>query len=262
MGLDEIKKNLNKLEPGTALVFGFGSAFLALCTIGFFVMLGLLANGKLGGRGATAVANEPSSSAIDANTKQQGNEELIGPAGEVKTVTARDHVRGNKNAKVTLIEYSDFECPYSKRFHETLKQVMPEYQDRVKFVYRHWALSFHPNAKKEAEAAECVYEINGHDKFWQFADAIYERTQSGGTGFALADLPKLATELGVNQSRFETCLKSGKYGGYVDETGGDAQAAGITGTPGIILIDAAGEKKIIKGALPSELLKQVIDQAF
>lgn len=262
MSLDEIKNNLNQLKPGTALGLGFGAAFLALCTIGFFVMLALVANGKLGGRGAAVTTNEPASAVADANTNQPGTEELTGPAGEVKPVTARDHVRGNKDAKVTLIEYSDFECPYCKRFHETLKQVMAEYQDRVKLVYRHWPLSFHANAKKEAEASECVYELGGHDKFWQFADAIYERTQSGGTGFALTDLPKLAVELGLNQSRFETCLNGDKYGSYVDQSGQDAQTAGITGTPGIILIDAKGEKKVIKGALPLELMKQVLDQAL
>lgn len=261
MGLDEIKNNLNQLKPSTALGLGFSAAFLALCTIGFFVMLVLLANGKLVGRGIVTAVNEPAN--VNANSDQPpGTQDLTGPAGEVKAVTDRDHVRGAKNAKVTLIEYSDFECPYCKRFHETLKQVMAEYQDRVKLVYRHWALSFHANAKKEAEATECAYELGGHDKFWQFANAIYERTQSGGTGFALTDLPKLAVELGLNQARFETCLNGGKYGSFVDQSGQDAQTAGISGTPGIIIVDARGEKKIIKGALPLDMMKQVIDAAF
>jgi protein-disulfide isomerase len=182
--------------------------------------------------------------------------------GKVAEITDKDHMRGNKDAKVTLVEYSDLECPFCQRFHVTMVDLMKTYGDKVKWVYRHYPLSFHANAQKEAEAAECVAELGGHDKFWEFIDAIFEKSTTGGTGFALDKLGPLAAELGVNQAQFQSCLDSGKYAQLVKDQTADGTQAGVSGTPSTFIIDAKGNSQVVVGAQPVESLKTLIDEAL
>ncbi|MEK9159013.1 MAG: thioredoxin domain-containing protein [Patescibacteria group bacterium] len=264
MCYEEVKKMFNSLSPVTSFCLGLVAAVLVLCTIGFFVLVYLLVGGNMRLAGSDnnnkkVVEMPPQNNPGPGNSADQN---LTEQAGEVKSLTGRDHVRGDNNAKITLIEYSDYECPFCKRFHQTMKDVLAAYPGQVKWVYRHWPLNFHANAAKESEAAECAYELGGHNKFWEYTDKIYERTTANGTGFALENLPKLAVELGLDETKFEECLKSGKYKAYVDQALAEGSAAGVQGTPGIILIDAKGNKELIKGALPLELMKQVIDKAL
>lgn len=263
MCYEEIKKAFQTLSPKTAFWLGFVGAILVTGTIGFVVLLGLVLKGNLGlAEGARGGATPQIAAQNQAANPSPADDELTEPAGTVTPVSSRDHIRGASGAKVILIEYSDFECPFCKRFHNTMKQVLEAYPGKVKWIYRHFPLGFHANAQKEAEATECAYELGGHEKFWQYADEVYERTTSNGTGFALADLPKLAKELSLNQQNFETCLNSGKYQDFINQSVSQAQAAGIQGTPGIILIPAKGESRLIKGALPLEMMKQIIDEAL
>lgn len=209
---------------------------------------------KLGGiqTGGNAAPNQPTVQAPKAPTEPQ--------AGPVDPLKAEDHVRGDRNARVLLIEYSDLECPFCKRFHPTAKQILDTYKGQVAWVYRHFPLSFHANAQKEAEAIECANEQGGNDAFWKYTDAIFERTTSNGTGFALDNLVPLARELGLNEAQFKNCLDNGKYTAHVkaDEDGGTK--AGVTGTPGNILLDIKTKKtKLIPGALPFDQFKTAID---
>ena len=88
-------------------------------------------------------------------------------------VISSDHFRGNKNASVKLIEYSDFQCPYCQRFHPTMQQMLSEYSDKVAWIYRHFPLdSIHPQARPAALASECVFELGGDEAFWKFADEV------------------------------------------------------------------------------------------
>ncbi len=174
-------------------------------------------------------------------------------------ITNKDHIRGNKDAKIMLVEYSDYECPFCKRFHETMNQVMQEYGSDVAWVYRHYPLDFHQNAQKEAEAAECAAELGGNDAFWKYTDTIFERTTSNGTGFAIDALVPLAEELGINGSQFKSCLDSGKYAQHVkDDMAGGAET-GVQGTPGTVIITNDGKKDFIPGAYPFEDVKKQID---
>lgn len=183
-------------------------------------------------------------------------------AAKKPEITDRDYFRGDKNAKVTLVEYSDFECPFCERFHPTMQQVMKNYGGNVKWVYRHFPLSFHVNAQKEAEAAECAGKLGGNDAFWKYTDAIFERTTSNGTGFALDKLVPLAKEVGLNESQFKTCLDSGEFAQKVKDQIARGSEEGVSGTPGNIVIKANGETELVSGAYPYEQLKPILDAAL
>ena len=182
---------------------------------------------------------------------------------DVRRVSSdRDHIFGNPDAPISLIEYSDFECPFCKRFHPTAKQVVKAYGGQVNWVYRHFPLNFHnPGAQKQAEASECANELGGSDVFWKFTDAIYARTKSNGKGFALSKLVPLATEIGLDGEQFQTCLDSGKFAARVQEDFTEGSKVGITGTPGNILLNnQTGEARLKSGAQPFAAFKTDIDE--
>ena len=201
----------------------------------------------------------------DAQAAARAHQEYLAveKAKNVRRVSAaRDHIFGNPNAPVSLIEYSDFECPFCKRFHPTAKELIESYNGKVNWVYRHFPLPIHnPGAQKEAEASECVYQLGGNDAFWKFADAIYARTQSNGKGFPLTQLVPLAKELGLDEKQFKECLDSGKQAPRVQEDIEEGNHIGVTGTPANILINnATGEVAVKFGALPLEAFKADVDR--
>jgi protein-disulfide isomerase len=177
--------------------------------------------------------------------------------GEIREVGKGDHIRGTSNAKVTIIEYSDLECPFCKRYHETMKEVVKAYPNDVRWVYRHFPLEMlHSKAKKEAEATECAGE---QGKFWEMLDLIFE-TSPGNDGLDHAKLPELAKRAGVvNASKFASCLESGKYAERIEADLTDAQAAGGMGTPYSVIIGPNGEKQPLSGAQPFESVKAAIE---
>lgn len=180
--------------------------------------------------------------------------------GELRPVTDQDHIRGAKNAKVTLIEYSDLECPFCKRFHPTVQQLLTEYPNDVRWVYRHAPLvQLHSKAPKEAEATECAGE---QGKFWEMTDKIFEVTPANN-GLDPAELPKLAQQVGVtNTQQFQSCFDSGKYAKHVQDDLADAQAAGIQGTPYSVVLAQNGQKLPLSGAQPYSVVKQLVEQAL
>lgn len=183
---------------------------------------------------------------------------------DVAPVTKDDYVRGDKNAKLTLISFSDLECPYCKTFHPTLNQLLTDYNGKINVVFRNYPLSFHANAPKEAEAALCVGKLGGNDKYWAFVDKVFDRTTSNGTGFALTALGPLAKEIGVNQDKFQKCLDSGEMKARVDADTADGNKGGVTGTPSTLIVDAKTGKTIggIPGAYPLAQSKAFIDDAL
>lgn len=191
------------------------------------------------------------------------NKEINLPA-----ISAADHILGNPNAPVIVVEYSDPECPFCKQFHTTMRQIMETYgkDGKVAWVYRHAPITqLHPKAPKEAEALECAGEIGGAAKFWEYANLLYDRTPSNNNLDA-ADLPKFAGEVGLEVSRFTTCLNSGKYAQKVlaefDEGVGIATGAGEDfGTPFNVLV-AGEEKVLLVGAYPYDAMRQAIDAAL
>ena len=180
--------------------------------------------------------------------ERQANEK----AKQVRAVSAtRDHIRGNPDAEISLIEYSDFECPFCKQFHATAKQLVEESAGKVNWVYRHFPLAVHnPGAQQEAEAAECAGELGGEETFWAYADAIYARTTSNSNGFSKEKFTPLAEELGLDKRAFQECLDSGRHTSRTKEDVTDGESIGVTGTPGnIMLHNRTGAARIVLGAI-------------
>jgi protein-disulfide isomerase len=174
---------------------------------------------------------------------------------------ATDRIRGAEDAAFTLIEYSDFECPFCKRFHSTAREFI-ERNSEVNWVYRHFPLDFHnPGAQKQAEAAECAGELGGNEQFWRYTDRIYERTRSNGKGFPVENLVPLAVEIGLDENAFESCFDSERYRDKVLQQFANGQASGVSGTPGSFLRHNASDETVpISGAQPLAVLEQVLQQ--
>lgn len=185
----------------------------------------------------------------------------------VKVSVDDDPVLGNKNAKVTLIDFSDYECPFCKRyFTDTYPQLKKDYIDtgKVKMVFRDLPLNFHQNAFKEAEAAECARKQGGDSVYYKYHDQIFTKTTSNGTGLALDQLPVIAKELGLNLNKFQACLDSGEFKAEVDKDLADAGKAGASGTPTFFIgkSTSSGEIEGVKivGAQPYSAFKVIIDE--
>jgi protein-disulfide isomerase len=195
-----------------------------------------------------------------AQANPQATPQAPPQAGEVDPVTEDDYVKGNRNARIALIEYSDTECPFCKRFHPTAQQAVDEYSDDVMWVYRHFPLEqIHSKAPKQAEALECAGKLAGNEGFWALTDKIFEVTPSNN-GLDNSTLPDLAAGVGINKSAFQACLDSGEMAQNVSDDFQSGTKAGVTGTPGNILLDTkTGESILIPGAVPYPQVKQAID---
>ena len=177
----------------------------------------------------------------------------------VRPVDDTDHILGDINAPIKIVEYSDTECPFCKRLHETLNEVLRKYDGKVAWVYRHMPLQqLHSKAITEASAAECVAELGGEEKFWTYLNKIYEVTPANN-GLDLSLLPTMATEIGIDQTAFTECLDSGRHIAAIEASVAEGAAAGAQGTPYSIIITPDGQKIPVGGAQPINVWEQVID---
>lgn len=247
------------LQPRAAFWFGILSGLGVLFTIGFFVLLVLFLQ-----KDSTPTASRNTNTAPVATT----NTNTAQPPAQPRQITASpvqlaavsdtDWNRGEANAPVTFVEYSDLECPFCKRFHQTMQQVMQNYQGQVRWVYRHFPLeTLHSKAPKESAAAECTGELGGNDAFWKFIDRVYEITPSND-GLDAATLPDIAEYAGVDRAAFQTCLDSGKHDEKVQNQYGEAVTAGGQGTPySVILIGDTTYP--VNGAETYDTIKRFLD---
>lgn len=180
---------------------------------------------------------------------------------DIDPITSDDFVRGNRDARIALIEYSDLECPFCKRFHPTAQQLINEYPNDVMWVYRHFPLDeLHSKARAEALAAECAGNLGGEKAFWSYIDKIYEVTPANN-GLDLSQLPAFAQQIGLNQSAFNKCFDAEELASKVEADYQSGIKAGVRGTPGNIILDLKNQKiQVIPGAVPYEQLKVVVDQ--
>lgn len=210
---------------------------------------------KQGGSVATAAVPSP---AVAAPSPAVAAAQVLPEAANVPKVTAADHLRGKASAVITLVEYSDMECPFCKRFHPTMQKILQDYKNEVNWVYRHFPLQFHANANTAALGAECAAEQGGNELFWEYVDGIF--SQESLTANTITEVAK---KIGLNQAKFESCFEKKSFQKLIDEQQAGGQSAGITGTPGTVLINnKTGKTQLIVGALPYEEIKKIIDTSL
>lgn len=159
-----------------------------------------------------------------------------------------NHIRGNFNAPITLVEFSDFECPFCGKHYPTLKKILSDYQDKVRLVYKHFPLPFHSNSQKAAEASECASE---QGKFWEYHDKLFDNQS---TGFSVDNFKQWAKDLNLDSAKFNSCLDSGKYASLVKADLKEGEQKGVNGTPSTFV-----NGQLVSGAQPYETFKQIID---
>lgn len=183
----------------------------------------------------------------------------------ITPVTSEDHIRGNPDAPIKIVEYSDMECPFCHRFHETLQQIMEKYGDSgdVAWVYRHYPIDqLHRKARAEAVATECVAELGGNEKFWQFLDGFIAESPANDRTDLDTLLPQLLDTVGIDRDAFAECVESGDHDERIQAHVNNALATGGKGTPWSILIAPDGTKYPINGAQSFEFVDALIQRAL
>lgn len=266
---------------------------LAIIVAGLLISGGIFFS-RAGDGGASASGTNHSAAAVRSlfGGGASGNSADLPHEIQVRPLDANDRVRGNPDAALVIVEYSDTECPFCKRFHTTLQQVMDEYgkAGTVAWAYRYFPLAtLHPKSPHEAEALECARVLGGTTAFWKYTDRIFEITPAND-GLDPAELPKIAEYAGLNRATFVSCLGSGAHRATIDQEYNEAATAGGTGTPFSILllknapkpaewknilnlfenyrdqnsrlpiaISPDGLRVSLSGAMPYEMMKSVID---
>lgn len=217
---------------------------------------------KLEASGALDAAVER---AIERYAKRQQAKAAMekGPATHVPSADPkRDHVRGPADAEATLIEYTDFECPFCRRFHSVPPKLLERYGGRLNWVIRNFPLGFHdPAAHREAFAAECMAKLAGNDAYWKYAELLFANTGGSGRGLPPEhSMDKLAAEFGIQAPALEACMNDPATRTRVDEDIQSGTAAGINGTPtSIVRNNKTGATMTITGAQPIEEVARSID---
>lgn len=174
---------------------------------------------------------------------------LLDPPRYEVAVAADDAALGPANAPVTIVEFSDFQCPFCQRVMPTLKRVKETYGDRVRIVWKDFPLtSIHPEAFKAAEAGNCARE---QGKFWEYHDVLFTNQQALQPEF----LKKYAADTGLDATRFSACLDTAKYGDRVQEQMGIGNGLGIQSTPSAFI-----NGRLLTGAVPYETFVAIIDE--
>lgn len=176
------------------------------------------------------------------------------PSPVVNVKAGEAPVEGSAKAKVEIIEYSDYECPFCGRFYsETLPQIRAQYIEtgKVKHVFKDFPLSFHPNAQKAAEAAHCVREQAGDEAYFEMHDLLFNNQQS----LSPAGYKQWARTIsGVDGAEFDSCLDSGKTAGIVRANFQEGGQVGVQGTPAFFV-----NGRLISGAQPFQVFQQAIE---
>lgn len=200
----------------------------------------------------------------EAELQGQGKEVFQGKTdSSILKLRPGDHVLGNPNAPVILIEYLDFECPACNTYHTTMKKIISEYEKggEVAWVYRHFPLeSVHPNAKKIAVASECVADQAGDMGFWKFADIIFDPQAVSSADMSKIDV--YAVSAGANKRKFQKCLSGKSKSEIVSKSQGEARLLGLVSTPKTFVVVDGKLVTEITGAQPYKEVSRVIKEVL
>ncbi|MFB6241106.1 MAG: DsbA family protein [Gemmatimonadota bacterium] len=173
-----------------------------------------------------------------------------GSPASVRSASERPS-RGPEDAPVTVVEFTDYECPFCRRYYrQTYHRLLDAYEGEIRYVVRNFPLSIHPNARKAAEAAECAHN---QGRFWDYHDHLFEHADA----LEPADLKRYARELGLDGARFDRCLESGKESGTVESDLAAGRRLGIQGTPTFFV-----NGRPLVGAQPFTAFRAAIDRAL
>ncbi len=187
----------------------------------------------------------------------------VDTSDKINPVTEADWIKGSVDAPVKIVEYSDFECPFCKRHHDTMKTVTEKYGDKVAWVFRQFPLEqLHQKAMPVAIASECVGELGGDTAFWMFTDRYFEETLTNDRTNIETLIPTLVSETGINKTAFTECFETERTKAAVEEDVADAVETGGRGTPWSILIGPDGKTYPINGAQPASVIEQTIEAAL
>jgi protein-disulfide isomerase len=185
-----------------------------------------------------------------------------------KTIDTEDHVEGDRNSDVVVVEYSDPECPYCTQLHTIMKQLRSEYENRISFVYRNFPLTqIHSHAYDESRAITCAGLVGGDKKYYEYIDALFgykvshNTTQLPPTGKA-----DIASSIGLDSTAFATCMNNAAAGEKVNTSTEDGIRAGVTGTPSTFILLKKGDSyevvSMIDGARSVSYFKAAIEEAL
>ncbi|MBI4407448.1 MAG: thioredoxin domain-containing protein [Candidatus Kerfeldbacteria bacterium] len=242
-----VKSVLTQLPPRLAFFAGVVVTSGIIFAIGFVILVVMMFKGV---DFATASTTTTTKTPEVTTTKTQ-------PTGKID-LAAFDSGRIRGTGDITIVEYSDTECPFCKKFHPTMQQVLQDYDGKVRWAYKHLPLtSLHSKAPREANATLCA---NEQGKFWEYLDLLFERTPANN-GLEDSELFTMADDVGLDRTAFADCVENDKYVDVVSQEAKEAQSLGGQGTPFSVIVDKDGNVLApLSGALPYAQLQQALDQ--
>ena len=209
-------------------------------------------------------------SIVETNSDKELNEieNSIDEWSEVKYDAFKDvidwsYILWNANAEISWVEYSDLECPFCKRLHEsgTIEEVMKAYDWKVNFIFKQFPLSSHAQAPMEAEAALCAWDLGWSEKYYDFIKIVYLKSKTNWNSFTKKSISKLWASIGLDEDKLLSCINSGKFKSRANAEMSEGQNLfGITWTPGNVLINnKTGKWDKLPGAYPTSAFKEKID---
>jgi len=247
---EEKKKNLTKIIT---------PIFIAFLVLASFLGGSLATQLKFLGKGKNQPPTTEEAKAASPTVQQQAEGEAEGQpsvldATNLALIEDSKTVKGKADAPVTIVEFSEYQCPYCKRYvDETYGKIMAEYGDKIRYIFRDYPLPFHQHAQKTAEAARCAGE---QEKYWQYHDTLFANRDKWAEASEVTSLLEgYAQQLGLNQEEFKSCLSSGKFTQAVGDDFKLGQQVGVGGTPSFFV-----NGQMLVGAQPFESFKVIIDE--
>lgn len=245
----EMKKKFFDLSAKTAFFIGVLVGVSVISVIGLLI---ILTKPEFNLSSTTTNYNK-STTKTNTQAANKNSAQATAPTRVDLAVQDTDHFQGDLNAPVKIFEFSDLQCPYSGSHHPNISKLVAAYSDQVIYVFKHFPLSSHAESQPAAEAAECIADLAGDAKYFQFIDTLFANQGSLGKDYYL----QTAKALGVNETQFTDCLNTGKFTQKVQNDYRQGLAAGVQGTPTTFI-----NGQLISGALPYENLESVVKSAL